>query len=191
LKNASNQRIRNIFLIGFSGSGKSTIGPRLAHRLGVDFCDSDQLIEEAAGKNIDQIINSDGEAVFRSYEAQIIMTLTERLSKATIIALGGGAFQNRSNRELIDAAGLVIYLSCSVRELYRRLRNCSDRPLLSAGRKGAKNQRKELLERIQRLLSSRRANYRKADIIYSTTGKDIDATVSDLVKLIRSRSWRK
>lgn len=185
------QRISNVFLIGFSGSGKSTIGSRLARRLGADFCDTDQLIEEAAGKSIDQIFGRDGEAVFRAYESQVIVTLTGRLSKATVIALGGGAFQNRTNRKLIDTAGLVIYLSCSARELYRRLRNCSNRPLLSSGLNAAKSQRKELLERIQLLLSSRRANYCRADIIYSTTGKDIGSTVSDLVRLIRSRSWLK
>lgn len=191
MKKSSGTRTNHVFLIGFSGSGKSTIGPRLARRLGVDFCDTDQLVEEAAGEKIDQIFADQGEAVFRAYESRVILSLTDSLTAATIIALGGGAFQKRGNRKLIGAAGLVCYLSCSSRELYRRLKNCLDRPLLIAGAYGANSRRIELINRIRNLVSLRLANYRKADIIYSTTGKDVGTTVSDLAKLIRSRSWHK
>jgi shikimate kinase len=174
---------KNIFLIGFSGSGKSTVGPLLAERLKARFVDIDALVEKRAGKTIANIFARQGEAAFRRMERDAIGSLSKS-RRRTVVALGGGAFENRSTRKLVSGLGRVVYLSCSQRELYRRLRLASDRPLLEV--KPAKGQtlRQARQLAIAKLLDMRQANYRRADLVLSTTAKTPRQAAAELHRLL-------
>lgn len=174
---------KNVILIGFSGSGKSAVGPLLASRLGVKFVDADCQIEELAGCTISQIFEQQGEKAFRTMELQVVEKLMQRRTGA-VIALGGGAFENRAIRKLVFGRGQVVYLSCSRRELYRRLRQVSDRPLLDVVPRPGQTLREARLNRIGRLLDKRLTNYRRADFIFSTTGKTERQAAAQLSRLL-------
>jgi shikimate kinase len=110
----------SIVLIGYRGSGKTTVGRLLADRLGKPFVDIDDWIVVRAGKNIREIFEQDGEAVFRDHEAN---ALEEALNRTDhIISVGGGALERKSNRTLLAKAGhQVFYLHCEAQELFRRI----------------------------------------------------------------------
>ena len=172
----STRHSQAIFLIGFSGSGKSSIGKLLADKLNTSFFDTDTLIVRKARKTIPLIFREDGERHFRILERQAIKDVIGRRGKK-VVALGGGTFQSRENREMIKRAGVVVYLACSQTELYRRLRDMKDRPLLhGADRESAK----DLKSRIKTLLAKRTKHYNQSDMKFSTTGKSVVATVREL-----------
>jgi shikimate kinase len=152
---------RHLILVGFSGSGKSTLGPLLAKRLKRQFFDTDAIIEQMAKKSVTEIFRTKGEAYFRTLERKAIM-LACKTQRPSIIALGGGALLDKRNLSLAQTCGTVIYLRCSLRELIRRLKHKTDRPLL----KGAT----ALFEwRIRDLFRTRRPGYELADITVSVT----------------------
>jgi len=110
----------SIGLIGYRGSGKSTIGKRLADRLWQKFVDTDQRIIELAGKNIREIFEQDGEPKFRDMETQVLREVCQE--KEIVIAFGGGALDREENRQLIKESGIkLIYLRCEPPELFRRI----------------------------------------------------------------------
>ncbi|MGV3612345.1 MAG: shikimate kinase [Fluviicola sp.] len=120
---------QHIFLIGFMGSGKSTIGALLAERLGLPFLDSDKEIEKKAGKSINSIFSEDGEAAFRRMELDFLKELQS--TPVSIVAVGGGLPTIDGAIELMHEFGLVIYLNTSLLTLIKRLREeKQDRPLL-------------------------------------------------------------
>ena len=182
----SANRRRCIFLIGFSGSGKSTLGPLLGRRLRRSFYDTDDLIEQRRGKNVDRIFTEDGEVVFRRLEEDVISNLLTSGQSKMVIALGGGAFANESNRRCIQENGVVVYLGCSTRELYRRLAGQEERPLLLVQPRKGETRRQARLRRIKHLRQKRRAVYAMADIKVSTTGRSVSQTVQLLDKRIRT-----
>jgi len=161
----------NIFLIGFSGSGKSTVGPILARLAKACFIDSDDLIEECFGKPIGRIFAEDGERVFRRAEMDVINEVISSKSGRRVIALGGGAFELKENWQKVKEHGIVVYLSCSVRELYKRLKNDSDRPLLRVRLQPGESKRQAKQRQITALLNKRKKHYSLADIKISTTEK--------------------
>jgi shikimate kinase len=110
----------SIALVGYRGSGKSTIGKRLADRLWQKFVDTDDLVTKQAGKSIKEIFETQGEADFRELEAQVVAEVCNLQDH--VIALGGGAVLREENRKAIKAAGLkVIYLRCEAEELHKRI----------------------------------------------------------------------
>ncbi len=171
-----------IFLIGFSGSGKSTIGPKLARRLKASFHDTDTIIEARFGKSIRLVFAEDGEKAFRKAETEVIENLIRTTSGGAVVALGGGAFQSAANRRLVRPAGVCVYLSCSARELYRRLRSKSDRPLLHGLQRGATD-RCAMMAKMKELLNARRGTYETADITVSTSTR----TVTEVVSMITGK----
>ena len=171
-----------IYLIGFSGSGKSTIGPRIAKKLKIPFYDIDSYIEKKYRTKISRIFSEKGEKQFRKYEEKAIIEVTNNRFKKKVISLGGGAFQNSKIRHLCKENGKVIYLSCSQREIYRRMRLVSDRPLLKPEIKNPKPSAEFLKNKIKSMIIKRIKNYRKADIIISTTEKTIKASVTEIIK---------
>ncbi|HWR81709.1 MAG TPA: shikimate kinase [Candidatus Deferrimicrobium sp.] len=185
-KTAGSFRPRHIFLAGFSGSGKSTIGPRLARRLKTDFYDADALIERRAGKSISRIFEDNGEPKFRKLESETIAKLAGSLHNRAVIALGGGALRNRTTERIVREHGLLVYLSCPVRELARRLMNAGNRPLLRAEGGRRKAATSTLLDRIARLLKQRRPGYERADIRVSTAHKTVNESVHELVLKLRA-----
>ncbi len=177
---------RHIFLIGFSGSGKSTVGSRLARFLEAEFYDTDTLIEQRCGKTIDKVFSDDGEAEFRRFESEVINELINRNGPRMVIALGAGAFEKRKNWNIVKRHGIVVYLSCSLREIYKRLKEKTDRPLLRVSPAKGETQRQAVLNRIKDLLAQRRLTHAQADVTISTTNKSIDETVRQLHRRIQS-----
>jgi shikimate kinase len=119
---------RSVVLVGMMGAGKSSVGRRLATRLGLPFTDADNEIEAAAGMSIPEIFAAHGEAAFRSGEARVIARLLD--GGPQVLATGGGAFMNADTRAAIRAKAVSVWLKAEFDVLMRRVKRRSDRPLL-------------------------------------------------------------
>lgn len=116
-----------IFLIGMMGSGKSTIGARLADLLGLPFIDTDAAIEKKEGRTIQQIFEQEGEVYFREKEQQLLQQLPQQ---AGVVACGGGLPCFYDNMELLKSKGIVVYLEASAEQLFERIKGDDLRPKL-------------------------------------------------------------
>jgi shikimate kinase len=145
---------RSIVLIGMMGAGKSSVGRRLATRLGLRFVDADTEIEAAAGMSIADIFAAHGEAYFRSGEARVIARLLE--GGPQVMATGGGSVMNPDTRTLIHAKGVSVWLDADYEVLLRRVRRRTDRPMLKTA---------DPAETLRRLLAERKPAYAQAALI--------------------------
>lgn len=170
-----------IFLTGFSGSGKSTIGPLLANSLGYEFIDLDREIELNAGKSINRIFTEEGEVYFRELERKTLEALGSR--RELVVSLGGGVLENDRCFSLITQHGTLVYLKSSPEVLTMRLQHKTDRPLLK-GDDGRRLSKEEIEERIRALMTKREARYQKADLVILTDAKKIGTTVEELTRKI-------
>lgn len=175
----------HIFLIGFSGSGKSTVGPLLARKLRRRFIDTDALIEERSRQAITEIFERRGEKHFRKLETRIVKSVAAS-NTAQVIGLGGGAFQSDRNREVIRKSGIVVYLRTSKQEIYRRLKRANDRPLLRAMIAHGETLRTAQMRTISTLLSKRKPVYETADIQVSTTNKEPGEVANLIMQRLRT-----
>lgn len=171
-----------VYLTGFMGSGKTTIGPILANTLGFRFMDIDRWIEEKAGKNVNEIFREVGEEGFRRLEHEALQVAS--MMKEGVISLGGGTLANEENFRLIHAQGIIVYLQMSSREASRRMRNKGDRPLLQDA-KGNRLEEHDLAQRIDELMKRREEFYKRADVIVTTEQKRVGATVDEIVRQLR------
>jgi shikimate kinase len=167
---------RSVFLIGYRGTGKSTVARELAGRLGFDFIDSDDEIERRAGKSIAAIFEEEGETAFRALESDVVADLC-KLSRH-VVALGGGSVMNEANRTAVRLAGLVIWLRASVEMLAERLAadeaTQSRRPNLTAS--GG-------LREIESVLTAREPIYRScATFEIDTEGMTPSVVVEEILK---------
>jgi shikimate kinase len=121
---------RPIVLVGLMGAGKTSVGRRLAEKLGVPFVDADHEIEAAAGKPIKEIFADHGEAYFREGERRVIQRLIG--NGAQVLATGGGAYMNEETRQRIQEHGISVWLRASLPLLMKRVAKRQDRPLLQA-----------------------------------------------------------
>ena len=121
---------RPIVLVGLMGAGKTSVGRRLAEKLGIPFVDADHEIEAAAGKPIKEIFADHGEAYFREGERRVIQRLIG--NGAQVLATGGGAYMNEETRERIQQHGISVWLRASLPILMKRVAKRQDRPLLQA-----------------------------------------------------------
>lgn len=164
--------IGHIVLIGFSGSGKSSVGPLLARALKRPFADSDRLIEKRTGMQVHALFATQGENYFRAQERIEIERLCRSSKEPYVIAIGGGAVKQKPVRDLLRrTAGAIIWLRCSIAETERRLRHSETRPLLSRLSGSTHTTVSSRTERIRTLLQSRLRFYEMADLVVSTTGK--------------------
>ena len=170
-----------IFLTGFSGSGKSTIGPLLANSLGFEFIDLDKEIEQAAGKSINRIFSEDGEPYFRNLELKTLEEIVCR--KDLVVSLGGGVLESDHCFALIRQHGTLVYLKSSPEILTIRLQHKTDRPLLKSDG-GEKLTREEIERKIAALMTKREPRYQKADLVVLTDSKKIGTTVEELTRRI-------
>ncbi len=164
----------NVVLIGFSGAGKSTVGKLLAERLGWGFVDTDESIEQGAGKPIHRIFAEDGEPAFRRLERD---TLSDALrGDRRVIAVGGGAVTDPVSRYRMRDGNLVLLLEAEVPTLHGRLASAvvdEPRPMLYASNP---------LSRIESLKATRDPLYREvAHVIVSTEGLDVDGVVERII----------
>jgi shikimate kinase len=121
-------RQRTIALVGLMGAGKSSVGRRLAHALGLPFRDADEEVERAAGRSVAEIFEKLGEAAFRAGERRVIARLLD--DPPHVLATGGGAFMNAETRKLIGSKAISVWLQADVEVLARRVARKNDRPLL-------------------------------------------------------------
>ncbi|HXW42307.1 MAG TPA: shikimate kinase [Xanthobacteraceae bacterium] len=162
---------RSIVLVGMMGVGKSSVGRRLAARLGIPFVDADAEIERAAGMSISDIFARHGEADFRSGEARVIARLLE--GGPQVLATGGGAVMNPDTRALIKAKGVSIWLSADFEVLLRRIsKRKNERPLLQTADPAAT---------LRALLAEREPIYAQADITVQSREVAHDSIVADLL----------
>jgi shikimate kinase len=168
---------RSIALVGMPGSGKSSIGRRLAPRLDLPFIDADAMIEEAAGgMSIEEIFAKHGEAEFRSLEARVIARLLD--DGPAVIATGGGALMNANTRALVRERAITIWLRAEIPVLMRRVRRKSDRPLLKG---------KDPEATLKRLLAEREPVYAEADIVVTSREGPHDAVVDAIMAELEHR----
>ena len=120
----------NLVLTGFMGTGKSTVGPLAAARLGMQFVDMDPVIEARVGMAISAIFATQGEAAFREMETALCHELAQ--GRGMVIATGGGALLNPVNRALLGATGLIVCLTCDAETIMARVGRATGRPLLDA-----------------------------------------------------------
>lgn len=161
---------RSLVLVGMMGAGKSSVGRRLASRLGVAFVDADTEIERAAGQTIPEIFETHGEAYFRDGEKRVI----ERILRGgpLVLATGGGAYMDAETRAAIAAAGISIWLKADADILFKRVKRRSNRPLLrTADPEGT----------LKALIAAREPTYALADITILSRDVPHETVVEEIV----------
>jgi shikimate kinase len=158
---------RSIVLVGMMGAGKSSVGRRLAGRLGVPFVDADTEIENAAGMTIPEIFASHGEPYFRAGEARVIARLLE--NGPQVLATGGDAMMSEQIRDLIGVKGISVWLKADIDVLTRRTKRRNDRPLA---------------EKMRELLPQREPVYAQSDIIVQSRDEPHDIVVDEIVAAV-------
>ena len=160
-----------IILVGLPGSGKSTAGRQLAHRLGLPFTDTDMAIEQRIGCSIASFFAREGEAAFREEEEAVVAALCA--GPDGVIATGGGAVLRKANRERLRSAGKVIYLCSAPEDLFRRVRHDKGRPLLQVA---------DPMKKMRELYAERDPLYREtAHFVIETGRPSVAALVSKIL----------
>ncbi|MGQ0656354.1 MAG: shikimate kinase [Betaproteobacteria bacterium] len=169
----------NLYLVGMIGAGKTTVGRLLARRLKLDFLDSDHEIEARCGVKIPLVFEIEGEAGFRAREAQAIAELTAL--SGVVLATGGGAVLLDENRRLLAQRGVVIYLRASPDDLYQRVRQDRNRPLLATA---------DPLGRLRELYAQRDPLYcAVADVTVETGAQGVQSLARQLLRKLDAR-WK-
>ncbi len=165
---------RRVFLIGFMGAGKTTVGRILAQRLGWKFYDLDELIEHQEQRSVAGIFDQAGENGFRAIESAALLELLERSEDGCVIALGGGAFVQPQNRSALEQAGATtVLLSAPVEELQQR---CAAE---GGGRPLARNR-----SRFEELFAARQQAYALAHFRVETLGKRVEQVAEEIEQLV-------
>lgn len=166
----NNQRQKLIFLVGFMGAGKSSVGTLLAQQMGWPFVDLDTVIEAGQGATIRQIFEQSGEAFFRQLEHAALQEISRK--GPAVIALGGGTFVQKPNFDLIRrSGGAVIWLDCPIEELWERCSAMDNRPLFRDR------------ESFFRLYEERLPVYRQAEFSIATGGRSPEDIVKDILRM--------
>jgi shikimate kinase len=155
---------RSIVLVGMMGAGKSSVGRRLAARLGIAFVDADTEIESAAGMSIPEIFARHGEGYFRSGEARVISRLLD--GGPQVLATGGGAVMDQATRDLVHIKGIAVWLKADLDVLLKRTKRRSDRPLA---------------EKIKDLLPVREPVYALSDIVVQSRDEPHETIVDEII----------
>jgi len=164
-----------LYLIGFMGVGKTTIGKQIAAFNKVVFIDTDSQIEKETSKSIKEIFETDGEIAFRKLETDTIRSINRK----AIIACGGGLPAHNNNIEYLKHKGTVIYLKASTETLIKRLeKNKNKRPLIS------KLTNDKLLEFIRKILKEREKTYKQADYTIETDNKTVKEVLREINSLL-------
>lgn len=167
------KRTPGLYLVGFMAAGKTTVGRALAEELGWPFVDVDKDIEASQGKTIAQIFDEQGEDAFRDIESRAIHRRVARIEAGLpcVLALGGGAFAQPRNWELIENNGVTVWLDCTIETVRRRLASDSTRPL-------ARDH-----ERLAQLFEDRRPLYSRADFRIEVDCDDVSQIVREIRRL--------
>jgi shikimate kinase len=166
-----------VVLVGFMGSGKTSVGRALARRLGYGFEDLDRRVEERAGRSIAEIFRDEGEEAFREREreeARAVSRLRDR-----VVATGGGAFARPDTRALLQEGALTVWLRCDLDRILARVPADGSRPL--AGNRAI----------MQTLLAEREPSYRLADVVVDASAGTPREVADRIVGLIEGRNRKK
>jgi len=157
----------NIVLVGFMGTGKTSVGKRLAAQLRMRYVDTDDIIECDSGRLISDIFSEDGEAIFRELESEAVRKVSKLDNH--IISTGGGVVLKETNMAALKRNGIIFCLTATAEEIYRRVQHQAPRPLL---------QTPDPLTKINAMLEERHAYYVKADYVVETTGCSFEAVMA-------------
>jgi len=152
-----NKKVSRMALIGFMGTGKSTIGPLLAEKLGYEFIDIDAMVEEGLGMKISEIFRNLGESGFR--EAEHLALKKALAMEKVVISTGGGVILLKENRKLLEENAFVISLTCEPETIFERIQGDQSRPLLKSN---------DPLKEIKKLMTNRYEYYEECDFQIST-----------------------
>ncbi|MEQ4485316.1 shikimate kinase [Cohnella silvisoli] len=170
---SGNDSSRNIIIVGFMGTGKSTVSRLLAERLGWESKDTDEEIERLAGRSIKEMFSEDGEEVFRDWESKVLADVLGRGRQ--VVATGGGAVLREVNRRAMLSGGWVIALTADKQSLIRRVTSAAaagTRPLLAG----------DAEERVTALLETRRHAYDFAHVSVDTTQRSPSEVTELLIR---------
>jgi shikimate kinase len=171
----------NLYLVGFMGTGKTTVGRAVAVRLGFSFLDSDHEIERTSGKTVAQIFAEDGEPEFRRREREFIAS--GHPASGRVVACGGGLVVQPGMLELLQAHGVVVCLHASLDTILSRTSGTTHRPLLAV---------EDPAERIRTLYNQREPLYRRAGTVILTDGRPLLEVIAHVVRAYRrdAAGWR-
>ncbi len=177
---------KTIYLTGFMASGKSSVGPRLAKRLGYDFVDVDNVIENLLGLSISRIFAERGERHFRELEKSVLDEVSSS-GRNLVVSLGGGTLTLKESRELVRDGGVLVYLKANPKIIIERLGDGKmERPMLLSPA-GRKLTRKELTSKVKSLLEAREAHYLNAAIVVDTSRSTIRETVKEIATKLKEK----
>lgn len=169
----------NIVLTGFMGTGKTSVGKRLAQELNLKFFDTDSLIEDEAGIQVKEIFALLGEPRFRELEREVIKKLSQGFyGEGVVAATGGGAVADEENRGLLRRWAAVVCLTASVDEILKRVGDGDERPLINSS---------PGIPSVERLLNKRKAAYSDCDLTLDTTSISVEDAVKKIKEFILSR----
>lgn len=171
--------MRNVVLIGFMGTGKTSTGKMLAQRLGCAFIDMDVKIEEEAGMTIPEIFAQFGEDHFRQLEHELAVKLSSR--RNAVISTGGGTVKNPANVEALKSSGVMVCLKANVDTVLERTQSRGTRPVLDKEDKGDRRQA------VEKLLQEREALYEQADFTVDTSDLSPLQVVEIITKTLKTR----
>jgi shikimate kinase len=171
---------KSVFLVGFMGAGKTSVGRALGQRLNWIFEDLDDRIQVREGRTVAEIFRASGESEFRRAESAALQHVLEELrgGSTRIIALGGGAFVQRENAALLEASGMsTVFLDAPVEELWQRCRtqameNGTERPL------------QQSMEQFRKLYATRRKSYSKASLSVQTGSRTVETIAAEIAKAL-------
>jgi shikimate kinase len=163
----------NIVLVGFMGTGKTSIGKHLAEKLGCEFIETDDIIEQREGASIKEIFEKKGEPYFRDVEKEVVREVSQK--RGVVISAGGGAIIDDENFKNLKKNSVIICLEASPEVILKRTKGNTCRPLLNVS-----NPRKK----VEELLGKRKPYYKKADYCINTDGLTIEQVVGKITKII-------
>ncbi len=165
----------NVYLVGFMACGKTTVGKELARRMGWNFLDLDEKIEEIDGRKIKNIFEENGEAYFRDLEKRVLQEVSQK--NEYVISLGGGTFCFEENIKFVEKSGVSFWLKCPLNEVYARLKFHCDRPL-------AKD-----FKTLKDLYYKRLAYYCKANFSIENFNKPVIKCVEEIFFVLKLRGY--
>jgi shikimate kinase len=166
--------MKNIVLTGFMATGKSTVGKNLSTKLNMNFVDTDKFIEKKLNKKIKDIFRENGEQYFRQQETEAIKEISKL--KLHIISCGGGVVLNKHNINLLRKNGIIVNLYASAQEIYKRISNNKDRPLL----------KNTSIQKIQELMDYRKGFYKNCDISINTDNLSVEQITNLIISKIHN-----
>jgi shikimate kinase len=166
----NDRHLVNIALIGFMGTGKTSVGRLVAEQLHFEYLDTDEVIQVSTGRSITEIFTKDGEPAFRALEEKVVEELASRAK--TVIATGGGLPVNPNNLTSLKMHALVVSLWSSPEKIWERVRHQSHRPLLHDENPQAK---------IRELLAIREPFYKQADVLLNTDLRSLREVAQQVV----------